>query len=218
MNNPEPKEIAQMLRKPDGEFGLKVAEKMNESNDRIIRWAIEKLALQNHDLVLEIGFGNGFHIGGLLRKKTGIAYTGLDFSETMVEVASKKHEEEIRSGQVSFHLGSSADLPFSSDAFDKIFTVNTLYFWEDPGVHLKQIFRVLKPGGVFSIGIKSRSFMQHLPFTSHGFTLYEQEEVAKLLKECGFTIMDVGWRKEEVREIAGKMLTPDAIVITGTKN
>lgn len=60
--------------------------------------------------------------------------------------------------------------------------------------------------------------MQHLPFSKHGFTLYEPEDVAKLLEEHGFTIMDVAWRKEEVREIAGKMLTPDAIVTTGTKS
>src|SRR5690606_9369831 len=104
MQNPDPQEIARMLRQPAGTLGVKVAEKMNESNAHIIRSAIEKLHLQDNDKVLEIGFGNGFHIKGLLEGASNIQYTGLDFSDTMVEIASKSHEAEMKSAHVSFHL------------------------------------------------------------------------------------------------------------------
>ena len=217
MKNPDPKEIARMLRKPEGEFGMKVAEKMNESNARIIQWAVEKLDLQDHEKVLEIGFGNGFHIRNLLETTNGLQYTGIDFSETMVEIAAKKYGEAIKQGRVAFFLGSSASMPFSSETFDKIFSVNTLYFWDDPNLHLQQIYNVLKPGGIFCLGFKSRTFMRHLPFTPHGFTLYEQEEVVALLEKNRFTIKDVSYNQENEQEIGGVLLTPDAILVAATK-
>ena len=218
MTNPDPEEIARMLRKPEGEFGLKVAGKMNESNALIIQWAIDKLELQENEEVLEIGFGNGSHIQNLLEKRKGIRYTGLDFSETMVTIARERHQHAIRSGQVSIHLGSSDAMPFPPETFNKIFTVNTLYFWEDPDSHLQQIFDVLRPGGVFCVAFKSRTFMRHLPFTPHGFTLYEQDEVISLLKSNKFVIEEVSYYKEAELEIAGKRLTPDAVLIAATKS
>lgn len=57
MEKPDPIEIAKMLGKPEGEFGIKVAEKMNESNGAMIQTAIDKLVLDDGDHVLEIGFG-----------------------------------------------------------------------------------------------------------------------------------------------------------------
>lgn len=217
MQDIDPKEFAKMLQKPEGEFGIRVAERMNESNASMIQWAIEKIALRDHDKVLEIGFGNGFHIYDLLESESSIRYTGLDFSNTMVEIVKKKYSSQIKSGRASFHLGTSTALPFATEAFDKIFTVNTLYFWDDPSVHLQQIYAALKPEGLFCIAFKSRSFMQHLPVVPYGFTLYNQEEVVTLLKANGFVIKDVDYRKEPEQEIAGMRLIPDAILITATK-
>lgn len=217
MEKPDPKEVAKMLRKPEGEFGIKVALRMNESNRNIIQWAIEKLSIQNNDRVLEIGFGNGSHIPKILSKASMIKYTGLDISETMVNIVEKEYAKEIELGQLTLHLGSSSEMPFSHNTFDKIFTVNTIYFWEDPIEHLKQIYNVLKPGGLFCLAFKSKSFMQNLPFVQHGFIHYDQSDAMELLKAVGFKIENLDYRKEAPLDVNGIGVTPDAILISASK-
>ena len=40
-------------------------------------------------------------------------------------------------------------LPFADNAFDKIITVESFYFWPDPAENLKEVYRVLKEQGTF---------------------------------------------------------------------
>lgn len=217
MEKSDPKEVAKMLRRPEGEFGIKVAFRMNDSNKNIIRWAIEKLSIEKGDNILEIGFGNGAHISEILQGTEKTKYTGLDISETMVNLVKKEYAEEINLKQVVFHLGSSSEMPFSNDTFDKIFTVNTIYFWESPADHLKQIYKVLKPGAVFCLAFKSKFFMQNLPFVQHGFIHYDQREGTELLEAAGFKIINVDYRREAPQELDGITFIPDAILISASK-
>src|SRR5690606_19647135 len=83
---------------------------------------------------------------------------------------------------------SSDLLPFRDAAFDKVFTVNTLYFWEEPELQLSEIRRVLRPTGIFCLAIASKAFMETLPFSRYGFRLYSPEEASQLLANNGFTI------------------------------
>lgn len=217
MEKPDPVEIAKMLRKPEGEFGLQVAEKMNDSNKEMIEWAVEKLDIRKGDSILEIGFGNGKHIKLILEFKEHLRYTGLDFSDSMMKIASDTYQREIESGKVSFFQGISSDMPFSPNSFDKIFTVNTLYFWHNPISDLQNILRVLKPGGVFCMSFRSKSYMLELPFTQYGFTLYEQHDAKDLLEQAGFAISDVQIKREVAQEWNGKTLYPENIFIVASK-
>jgi SAM-dependent methyltransferase len=54
-------------------------------------------------------------------------------------------------------------LPFEDETFDKIFTVNTVYFWENPVEFLNEIYRVLKDDGTFVLTFGQRDFMEKLP-------------------------------------------------------
>ncbi|WP_192348554.1 methyltransferase domain-containing protein [Algoriphagus sp. Y33] len=58
-----------------------------------------------------------------------------------------------------------------SEAFDKVFTVNAIYFWSDPVVLAREIYRVLKPDGRLVVAFAGRDFMKKLPFTDFVFLL-----------------------------------------------
>src|SRR5690606_33437900 len=79
-------------------------------------------------------------------------------------------------------------LTFGDATFDKIFTVNTLYFWDAPERQLSEIRRVLRPSGIFCLAIASKAFMETMPFSTYGFRLYSAEEASQLLANNGFTI------------------------------
>jgi hypothetical protein len=52
---------------------------------------------------------------------------------------------------------------------------------------LGEISRVLRPGGCVVLGISPPEFMRGLPFTRHGFTIYEPQQLEEMLRLAGFT-------------------------------
>src|SRR5688500_4778285 len=139
MNEEQLKPVASQLRQPQGEEGIQVGEKMNEGNAFLNLAAIKQLKLQPNVSVLEIGMGNGFLVKDILSGNPSAKYIGCDFSELMVEQARKLNKTFINNGKAQFVLAEADNLPFAPESFDKVFTVNTLYFWNDPAAILTQI-------------------------------------------------------------------------------
>ena len=86
---------------------------------------------------------------------TNVHVTGIDLSQTMVQAASRRNAQTIKSGRVELRLGDAMTLPFADEQFDKIMSIHTLYFWPDPLSTLAEIFRVLKPGGKLAITLST---------------------------------------------------------------
>lgn len=213
MNTSEAQNIANQLSRPQGEEGIKVAENMHVNNGDMIRRTIDLLPFQDGDTVLEIGPGNGGYVPYLLSKAAQMRYYGIDISETMVQEALQHNAELVASGAAIFTLGNGQELPYADHFFDKIFTVNTLYFWKDPLKQLQEIRRVLKPGGRLGIGIRSRHCMEQMPFTQYGFELYDAAAARSLLEMAGFTVSELVEEKEGLMSIMGNEVEKERIVV-----
>jgi ubiquinone/menaquinone biosynthesis C-methylase UbiE len=203
-----PKKIlAAQLRQPTGWFGkIVMGDLLNKGNEKINKYAIELLDLQPTDRVLDIGFGGGMTIAEMLKTIETGKICGVDFSEVMVAQAQEKFQDAIESGKVSIEFADVRQLPFDDKSFDKICTVNTIYFWEDPEVGLREIARVLKSGGKLAIGIRSADKMKDLPFTQHNFKLYAPEAVRDLLVDVGFSGISIEHRDKDEKF--------DAVIVT----
>lgn len=212
------KNIAKQLSCPEGEHGIKTGEMMHASNLGMTSSAIDALNLQNHDIVLEIGQGNGGHIAQLLSKAENLKYYGADISETIIVEAEKINQDFVDKGIVHFELTDGATLPFENNQFDKIFTVNTIYFWSNPNRYLNEIKRTLKPNGILALCFADKNFMQNLPFTAYGFTLYEVEKVQELLASAGFQIKNTLKKLEQVQSKTGEQVEREYyVVVASTK-
>jgi SAM-dependent methyltransferase len=53
-------------------------------------------------------------------------------------------------------------LPFADGSFDRVLTINTVYFWPDLPTALTEVGRVLAAGGLLAIGIRDPSAMQRV--------------------------------------------------------
>lgn len=214
---PDPEFIAQQLRQPSGDFAPQVGQKMNQVNKPLYDLTFEVLELQENDHILEIGFGNGRFFNDLFSIENKIRVKAIDFSEAMVEAARKGNQEAITSGKLNIKLGSSDAIPFPGQSFDKVFCNMVIYFWDQPEEHLKEVRRVLKSGGTFYTGIRTRESMRVFPFIEYGFNLYSVNEWKEILNKNGFSLKEIHKRMDPEIEVQGDTVRLESYCIIAEK-
>ena len=217
MNEDQLKEIAAQLRQPHGEMAHEVSGRMNKGNHHMNQFAIQTLKPQPGDAILEIGMGNGFFVKDILLSDESITYVGCDFSEAMVTEATELNNAYVQSGQARFQLASADSLPFATESFDKVFTVNTIYFWDNPTGVLDEMKRVLKPDGQLLIALRSKSVMESYPFTQYGFIMYDTDDLNTLLSENGLKITRILEEYEPDQEINGETISVSSMIVCAEK-
>lgn len=217
MDEQQLQSIAAQLRQPHGDFALQVGEMMNTGNLHMNLAAIEAVKPAAGDSILEIGMGNGFFVPNILSVDDSIRYTGCDFSEIMVAESRKRNEAYVQDGRAQFLLCSADKLPFAEETFDKTFSVNTVYFWENQQAVLAEIHRVLKPKGQITLVIRPKSVMQHYPFVKYGFNMFSKEDLVNLLNENHFRVTDAVEKDEPEQELGGTQLKLAMVVVTAEK-
>ena len=76
---------------------------------------------------------------------------GVDHSEQSVAAARRTNRQGIAEGRVEIRQASVSALPFPDGIFDVVTAVETHYFWPDLPADMREILRVLKPGGTLVV-------------------------------------------------------------------
>lgn len=110
-------------------------------------FALLQAALAGHDnaRVLDLGCGAGhvsFHVAPLVGEV--LAY---DLSQQMLDVVAASAAERGL-GNIVTERGAAERLPFADASFDFVFSRYSAHHWSDLGLALREVRRVLKPGGV----------------------------------------------------------------------
>jgi ubiquinone/menaquinone biosynthesis C-methylase UbiE len=112
-------------------------------------WAAELLDRakpQPGERVLDVACGTGIVARMVAQQMKGqVHITGLDLSPAMVEVARSTAAQE--GSTIEWHVGSADSLPFSDSSFDLVVIQQGLQFFPDHAAALREVFRVLVPGG-----------------------------------------------------------------------
>lgn len=213
-NDNELKELARQLRCPDGDTGIEVATVMNKTNNNIINQTINSLAIKKADSILEIGPGNGSHIAAMMKIDESISYSGIDISETMILEAKKRN---TKLDNVSFQLTDGESIPFKDNTFDKVFTVNTIYFWKNHLAYAIEIARVMNNGGILAIGFVPKSTMQHIPFAKYGFAMQDVTSVTTVLEKAGLRVENITTDVEVISSNDDTEIKREFVVLTASK-
>jgi len=140
-----------MFGRPQGVLGRLGGIIMARTNQQCAAWVIDLLNIQPHERVLEVGFGPGMGIQLLARLASAGYVAGVDASEAMVEQATARNRQAIASGRVDVRHGSVERLPFDDNTFDTTLAMNSMQVWPDAVAGLRELWRVLKPGGSIAL-------------------------------------------------------------------
>ncbi|MDR0820896.1 MAG: class I SAM-dependent methyltransferase [Oscillospiraceae bacterium] len=179
--------IGEQFHKPTGFGGRLATFVMNKQNWRQYAETESVLELRDTDSVLDIGFGNGYLLNRLAGRYNCRFY-GVDISPDMLAAASHRNRKHIGGGKMTLSLGSAEQTGLPDGLIDKAYTVNTAYFWSSLDAGLSEIWRVLKPGGVFVNTVYSKAMLDDLPVTKSGYAKYEIDEYLKVGAHNEFSV------------------------------
>jgi phosphatidylethanolamine/phosphatidyl-N-methylethanolamine N-methyltransferase len=109
--------------------------------------AIEQLALQRSDSILEVGIGTGLNLP--LYPAT-CRLTGIDLSQEMLDKAVER-VQTLAMPNVILKVMDATSMSFGDNEFDKVVATYTISAVPDPVAVLREMRRVVKPGGILVI-------------------------------------------------------------------
>jgi SAM-dependent methyltransferase len=174
-------------RKPSGLFGRFIGNGMARRNTFDASWTVSLLDIEPESRILEIGFGPGVSTQYAAEKASKGFVAGIDHSETMVQAARRRNAAAVAAGRVDLKQGDVASLPYPDESFDKAFSIHSIYFWTKPVDCLKELRRVLKPGGLLAITILPKDKWSEMQRSGSSVgTLYFGKDLARLFSDAGF--------------------------------
>lgn len=149
----------------------------------------DRLELPKGSRILDIGSG----LGGAafyLARKFDAEVIGVDLSETMMEIAQERADEQ-GIDKLSFRLGDIREMTFEAGSFDLVWSRDSLLHIPEKKELFEQVYGWLKPGGQVMFSDYSQSAEQHSEaFRSYveksGYDLHDVESYAGLIKAAGF--------------------------------
>jgi ubiquinone/menaquinone biosynthesis C-methylase UbiE len=209
--------IAAQLRKPGGDFVPQIATTMDKANEFLFNLTLDSMEVKDNQKILEIGFGSGKFFSRVLALANNLELYGVDYSPEMVDFAKEHNKSFIDNKQLSLQIADSSKLPYPDNTFDKIYCNMVIYFWDNPDEHLCEIYRVLKPGGIFYTGFRPKDVMSKLPFTKYGFNLYEPNEWMVILEKNNFIAIEIKKAHDPEIIIDGNTIKMESVCIIAQK-
>lgn len=165
-------------------------EEMESHHISIADQTLGRMALNIGDRVLELSCGTGWatrRLAAAVEGGPGMA-VGLDISDEMIARAraASRHLENVL-----FVVAPAEEIPWQEEYFEKVLAIESFYYYPDQEAVLREVYRVLAPGGTLHILINlykenpySLRWVDELKTPVH---VRSESEYAQMLRAQGFT-------------------------------
>jgi SAM-dependent methyltransferase len=179
--------VGAQLRRPSGRLAGLAGGAMRWVNRQPYSLAIAALDVRPGDQVLELGFGPGEGVRALSALAPDGVVWGVDHSAAMVAQAGKRNARAIERGRVVLRRAGFEALPLPHASVDRVLAVNVAYFWGEGDAVLREIGRVLRPGGRLSVFVTDAAAMGRWKFAGPDtHTAFTAESLARCLARGPF--------------------------------
>ena len=176
--------VARQLGNPTGIIGSFAGWTWNRRNAALNDTVLDLLALQPTDRVLEIGFGGGY----LLQRMASIVsegwLAGVDQSPAMVSYAEKYNRHALKAGRLELYCAPAEALPFADRSFNKICSVNSIFYWQNIEQGIQEIARIMVVNGKAVLCFTSKGSLEKKGFAKN-IKLVDHCELESIMKENG---------------------------------
>lgn len=167
-------------------------------NEEMRSYGLKMAGLHAGMEVLDVGCGTGFLSEGILEVTPSV--WGLDITPEQLQRARKKLP-------IPLVRGDAENLPFGSECFDAVLSSGSIEYWPNPEQALREMHRVLRPGGVVMVGGPTRPQDRLYRLLADNMMLfYDEEEAVAMFEEAGFRDIRVGF--------TGPRWKPDLAIVT----
>src|SRR5688572_1063806 len=142
---------------PRGPRGWLAAQVVARLTGDANRWMVDCLDVGPDDRVLDVGCGPGLAVATAAALVPGGCVVGVDASPTMVRQAWRRNRHAVAQGRVEIRCADATRLPYPDASFTAAGSLNSLQFWPDPEQGLRELLRVLRPGGRVAVVLMARS-------------------------------------------------------------
>jgi ubiquinone/menaquinone biosynthesis C-methylase UbiE len=143
--------VVRQFVKPAGWFGRFNLSNMNRRHSALTDWGLEHVSIEKKYTILDVGCGGGRTVSKLAAMAPEGKVYGVDHSEASVAVSQRTNKPWIEKGRVEIRPGSVSQLPFADNSFDLATAVENHFYWPDLPADLREVLRVLKPGGALLV-------------------------------------------------------------------
>lgn len=184
--------MAPSMRCPsEGVVGWMARRLMRSANPNSTRYAIRnRMDLKPSDVLVELGAGEGAGITAVVNlepRKIPSTVHLIEISDAMRAELERVVAENLPSARprIEIHSEDCREMPYlEDDSVDVIFGMNVVYFLDPLPVYMKEIHRVLKPGGEIIWGCK----FDKVPKNSEVFVNVDEKEVTGIMRDAGFQV------------------------------
>ena len=184
--------LFRQVRNPSGLLGKRVIRAMNLGHAKMTDWALDQVPIPKDAAALDIGCGGGRTVQRLAVLAPNGKIVGLDNSPASVAASQETNTNEILAGRVRIEQGSVASMPFPDSTFHIVTAAETHYYWPDLPANVREVLRVLKPGGTFLLIAETYKggpfrFLYGIVMPLLGAAFLTDAEHKDLLLHAGFT-------------------------------
>jgi ubiquinone/menaquinone biosynthesis C-methylase UbiE len=169
---------------------------MNMGHKSIYENMAKVLELKPEDDLLDVACGNGYFLKKYASDIHSI--TGLDLSELSIKLASSQHRDRVAAGTAEFVQGDASQLPWEDNKFSVTASMGSFPGFPKPLESLKEMHRVLRPGGraVISIEWNAEDGKDHSKeISKYGYQIWSEDEVRNMFTEAGFSDVTFSYAK-----------------------
>jgi SAM-dependent methyltransferase len=139
--------LLNQLRKPSKWFGRLFLKNMNQRHSEVTDWGLGHVQIGEQRAILDVGCGGGRTLAKLAERAPRAKVVGVDHAAGSIAESRAHNAALIAAGRVEVERTSVDHLPGPDAQFDLATAVETHYYWPDLVGGLREIRRVLRPGG-----------------------------------------------------------------------
>ncbi|MBF0469503.1 MAG: methyltransferase domain-containing protein [Desulfamplus sp.] len=161
--------------------------------DSTTRNTIERMDMKPTDKVLDVGCGTGSLLYRLASSCPEAQLSGFDLVPEMLDVARRRLRDNV-----TLCAGLAEHIPFANNHFDIVISCNMFHYIRNPGLALKEMYRVLRPGGQIVITDWCHDYITcqlcelylRISNPAH-FKIYRTKECKQMLEQAGYAQVEI---------------------------